>query len=159
MLHSVTEWQIWLRVLLSLREKISQNPKNAQLEPTNFLACNAILSPLPTQRLLSCDVIPTASGNCFTWEKLTMQHALLCTERNATCQFCCSLKFFKAISMLHRVFPMDGILNQLNKMKNMQNFCVIFLGLLVKCSRCVSAHTEMSCAVETPHTDTPLELG
>lgn len=42
------------------------------------------------------------------------------------------------------VFPRDGILNQLNKMKNMQNFCVIILGLLVKRCRCVPAHTEMA---------------
>lgn len=88
-----------------------------------------------------------------------MQHALLCAERNATCQLCCSLRLFKAISMLHHVFPRDEILNQLNKMKNMQNFCVIMFGLLVKCSRCVPAHTEMACAVKAPHTDTTLELG
>lgn len=42
------------------------------------------------------------------------------------------LKFFKEISMLHCVFPRDGILNQLNRMKNIQNFYRIILGLLIK---------------------------
>lgn len=42
------------------------------------------------------------------------------------------LKFFKAISMLHCVFPRDDILNQLNEMKNIQNFYGIILGLLIK---------------------------
>lgn len=42
------------------------------------------------------------------------------------------LKFFEEISMLHCVFHRDGILNQLNKMKNIQNFYRIILGLLIK---------------------------
>jgi len=42
------------------------------------------------------------------------------------------LKFFKAISMLHCVFPRVGILNQFNKMKNIQNFCGMILELLIK---------------------------
>lgn len=61
--------------------------------------------------------------------------------------------------MLSRVFPRDGILNQLNKMKNMNNFPVLMLGLLVKCRRCVPARTEMACAVLTPNTGTAGELG